>query len=1290
MATAGLVASRFRLGDQVGSGGSGRVYRASDGRTGETVAVKIIPGERGVVAERLAREVQVLTILDHPGIVRYVDHGPVGDDDYYLVMEWLDGEDLAARLARGSLPIDAALELATGIADALGHAHARQIVHRDIKPANVLILGGGAAKLVDFGIAKPIERRKPRGTRARAGEPSITGVPIGTVGYMAPEQARGERMIDARADVFALGCVIFEALADRPAFGGDHAVAVLAKILLEPPPRLSRVARSPIPVWLDDLVASMLALDPADRPADASVVARVLRDHAHETPAAPRAEASSRAITALERRLVTAVAVRPAADDADAALAAVASEHRVTLEPIVDGTWAAVLRMAESATDTVARAARLALALRPLGMVAVATSFDDADAVRPTGTVLDRVFRQLEAVTTRSESVAVVDELTAGLIDSSFQLDRSTLGGGGADGVAAVLLGPRTDRDPRRLLLGKVTPFVGRDKEVAILSSTLAGTLAEPAASAVFILGPAGAGKSRLRHEMLAVAAVDHPALRVLMVRAEPSRQSTALGAVGSLVAAEAMLRDDDDQTRRRAKLLERLGRSIPATEVDRVAEFLGELAGASPESPSLLLQGAKGDPRRMWAEALRALEDWIAGELRLGPVVLVLEDVQWIDAPSLHLFAELLGRADRPLLLLGLGRPSARPMIANTEWQSRPLQMLQLAPLGARASEQFIRGMLGDSVSQARVDALIARGEGHAFFLEELVRAESEGRTSTAPATVVAMLHERIERFEADARRILRAASIFGLEFTKAGLQALLDDPARSLSSLDAWLETLVKREVIVRAERSRFNRDETFTFRHDIVHESIYATLTDDDRTRGHLLAARWLESMNERDAAVLGLHFERGGDRESAADAFVRASEQAYKRMDFRMALELGERSIANQAAGGILGRVRWVQAAVALASRTMDDTERYGSEAFDLIPAGTVHWFHTATVMVTLAAFGKPHLLGGVVARVIEAGVPDVSELGMAPVRAWALCANMLYMAGQYPLATEFDGRIERCAEAAIAKESVTAAYVHFAHYTRASYCAGDPEYALEEARKAMAILEQAHDEILPWLCIETAKLAGLIGDFELAEELLVRAITMAGNENLWAAGLARHRLAMIYLFLKRVDEARPLEHEGIRLFHEIGMPIMGAVGDNHLALIELAAGNVDAAEEAIVRAHELLFAVPPVRTWALATQAFVALAKGDAVAARRALEESEAAIPTSGLIDDGAASYDLAWIETELALGNRAEAVRRARIAVQRLDDRASRITRPEYRESYQTRVPENARVYARGRELLEA
>src|SRR5262245_23728914 len=204
----------------------GTVYRARDTVAGGVVALKTLAriGERD--AARFAREAAVLAELVHPGIVRYVAHGLTAEHEHYIVMEWIDGETLHARLARGRLAPEQALALARAVGDAIGAAHRRGVVHRDLKPINLIAPGGELArvKVLDFGIARHI---------AAAGLLTNTGTVVGTPGYMAPEQVRGETTIDARSDVFALGCVLYRALTGASAFGGDQGLAVLAKILVE-------------------------------------------------------------------------------------------------------------------------------------------------------------------------------------------------------------------------------------------------------------------------------------------------------------------------------------------------------------------------------------------------------------------------------------------------------------------------------------------------------------------------------------------------------------------------------------------------------------------------------------------------------------------------------------------------------------------------------------------------------------------------------------------------------------------------------------------------------------------------------------------------------------------------------------------------------------------------------------------------------------------------------------------------------------------------------------------------
>ncbi|WP_437968869.1 protein kinase [Sorangium sp. So ce260] len=275
------VADRFRIEGLAGSGGMGSVYRATDLTDNSHVALKILHRGAEHQERRLEREAQLLAGLRHPGIVRYVAHGITADQRRYLALEWLDGEDLAARVARARLSVDGAVTLLQRLAGALGAAHERGIVHRDVTPGNIFLPGGAleSAKIVDFGIARAVVARASVGLPARGheagvlreGEGTRNGVTLGTPGYMAPEQARGDAHVDARADVFSLGCVIWNCLTGRPPFAGDQVMAILAKAALVGPRRLSEV-RPDVPAALDDLVAWMLEKDPDGRPRDGNEV----------------------------------------------------------------------------------------------------------------------------------------------------------------------------------------------------------------------------------------------------------------------------------------------------------------------------------------------------------------------------------------------------------------------------------------------------------------------------------------------------------------------------------------------------------------------------------------------------------------------------------------------------------------------------------------------------------------------------------------------------------------------------------------------------------------------------------------------------------------------------------------------------------------------------------------------------------------------------------------------------------------------------------------------------------
>ncbi|MEO6789796.1 MAG: serine/threonine-protein kinase [Ornithinibacter sp.] len=266
------LADRYVLGDRIGHGGMGQVWRGTDLVLGREVAVKAIdltkvPDESA--AARFEREARVTAGMSHPNVVTVHDSGVEGDTAY-LVMELLPGPSLAEHLADGPLPIEEVIEVGRQVASALEAAHARGLVHRDIKPANIAYAADGRVRVLDFGITQLADTTGSHSLTA-------THTVMGTAEYLAPEQALGGR-VDGRADLYALGCVLYALLVGGPPFRGATAVATMMMHANDPVPDV-REGRPDTPGWLADLVTSLLAKDPDGRPAGARAVVQALTAH---------------------------------------------------------------------------------------------------------------------------------------------------------------------------------------------------------------------------------------------------------------------------------------------------------------------------------------------------------------------------------------------------------------------------------------------------------------------------------------------------------------------------------------------------------------------------------------------------------------------------------------------------------------------------------------------------------------------------------------------------------------------------------------------------------------------------------------------------------------------------------------------------------------------------------------------------------------------------------------------------------------------------------------------------
>jgi serine/threonine-protein kinase len=252
------LAERYRIERKLGEGGMATVYLAHDVKHDREVAIKVLHPDLGAAlgGERFLSEIKTTARLQHPHILPLLDSG-AADGLLYYVMPYVRGETLRTRLERErQLPIEAALQIAREVADALGAAHAIGIIHRDIKPENIL-LQGGHALVADFGIALAVQS-------AGGARMTQTGLSLGTPQYMSPEQAMGERAIEARSDIYALGAVTYEMLTGDPPFTGSSVQAIVAKVLSERPTSL-RVLRDTVPPHVEQAVLTALAKLPADR-----------------------------------------------------------------------------------------------------------------------------------------------------------------------------------------------------------------------------------------------------------------------------------------------------------------------------------------------------------------------------------------------------------------------------------------------------------------------------------------------------------------------------------------------------------------------------------------------------------------------------------------------------------------------------------------------------------------------------------------------------------------------------------------------------------------------------------------------------------------------------------------------------------------------------------------------------------------------------------------------------------------------------------------------------------------
>jgi class 3 adenylate cyclase len=903
---------RYQLVGLLGEGAMGKVFKAHDTAIDRDVAIKVLPTD---VAKdpgyraRFRHEAHTAARLSEPHIIPIYDFGEI-DGRLYLVMPIVDGIDVDRLLKRdGPMSPQLAVRVIDQLAAALDAAHAHALVHRDVKPSNALVTAREFVYLIDFGIARD----------AAATTLTRTGTVVGSPAYMAPERfTTGD--VDARADVYALTCVLYECLTgDRP-YTGEGIEQQIAGHLSLDPPRPSE-HRFGVPDGFDEVIACGMAKKPALRYQSAGDLAgaahaALTTPQRHQTASTShRSQVATRAAS----RSPTAASAHPAeykqvtvlfADvvhsmDIAAAVgverlreivtcaAAVVRRYGGTVNQFTgDGIMAVfgapvaledhAVRACLAALGVQEEAKRLAVDVRKrdgveLGLRVGMNSGQVIAGDIGSGGFGYTAIGEPVGMAQRMESVAppggvMLSESTARLVERAAVLGDAELvqiKGANAPVVARRLLGI----DERHPAVGRgESTLVGRQWELSAVEGLLARAI-DSHGAVVAVAGLPGIGKSRLVREVAALAAIR--GVEVFAAFCESHANEIPFHAVARLLRAVTGA-EGLDPAAARAQVRAR----APDAEAEDLLLF-DDLLGIA--DPDVELPKIDPDARRRRLTALVKA----ASLTRETPAVYVVEDAHWIDEVSESMLAEFLTVIPQtPSLVLITYRPEYDGALSRVHGA----QTIALAPLSDPETAALVSQLLGPDPSVGELGKKIAeRAAGNPFFAEGIVSdladrgvlrgnrcayvSTVDAAEVTVPATVQATIAARIDRLDPKAKRTLSAAAVIGAKFSPDLLETLGIDPA---------LQDLVGSELI---DQVSFTRQPEYVFHHPLIRTVSYESQLKTDRAELHRRVAAAIESRDpaaaEDNAALIAEHLEAAGDGHAAYGWHMRAATWATNR-------------------------------------------------------------------------------------------------------------------------------------------------------------------------------------------------------------------------------------------------------------------------------------------------------------------------------------------------------------------------------------------------------------------------
>ena len=949
---------KFQLIGKLGSGGMAQVYEAIHPQLNRRIAIKVIHNflaEDSTFLARFQREAQSVAALRHPHIVQVYDFDITPDNQSYMVMEFIDGRNLRDHLQilhdQGKhLPLDEAFTIVHQVGNALAYAHRQGMIHRDVKPANIMINQEGQAILTDFGLAKILA-----GSRH-----TDTGALVGTPAYMAPEQCQGE-LGDGRADLYALGIILYELVTGRPPFIAETLLGLITQQVNEPPP--SPLTFNPtLPPWLEAIILKALAKNPADRYQSVEALLAALDQPQPSavlpppvpTPLAPTAPAAMqrKQATLLFSDIVDSTHMGQYLDPEDVVeimngalrrLAAVIEQHGGHVLRFMGDGLKAIFGAPVAREDDAERAVRAGLAILETAQayaleVANRWRIDNFQVRVGINTGLVALGEGVEGANTamgaavnlaaRMESAAphgglLISHHTFQHVRGIFDVQPlEPLQVKGVDEPVPVYrvmrAKPRAFRLGRRGVEGIATPMVGREAELRQLQEAFETAVDEGERQMITIRAEAGVGKSRLLDEFITWLELRPTSTYYFKGRARQEMQSQAYSLLRDLFASRFQIQESDRATEAQQKMEQGVAAALGTSEASRMkAHILGKLLGFDLDNSSYLA-GVLQDSQELRDRALIYMADYFQALAAHFPVVILLEDIHWADDSSLDLLGRLALAVDRQrLLIVGAARPDLwqrRPHWGEGQpWHGR----CDLRPLSKRDGRRQVTAILQkvSNLPESLRDLVADKAEGNPYYAEELVRMLIEDgiiltggdtwRVELArltdwrvPPTLTGILQARLDSLSPLERTELQRASVVGRIFWDDTV-ARLDESGvgRQTETLYTTFHTLRRREMIFQREPSAFAGTQEYIFKHALLREVTYESVLKRLRRVYHGLVAEWL--MN------------RSGDRLEEytgliADHLEQAGRSAEAVPYLRRAGEQAQARFANAEAVVFLGR------------------------------------------------------------------------------------------------------------------------------------------------------------------------------------------------------------------------------------------------------------------------------------------------------------------------------------------------------------------------------------------------